>query len=70
VFADVSKEMPGRLPIDPQQMTAHEKLGVGLGVAGGILAVIGMVAAIIMLRKRRRANAEVIIYHIDRISES
>jgi hypothetical protein len=59
VFVDVSKEMPGRLPIDPQKMTSSEKLGVGLGVSVGILAFIGMVIAIFMLRKRRRDFAEV-----------
>jgi len=59
VFADVSKQMPGRLPIDPQKMTSSEKLGVGLGVTAGILAFIGMVIAIFMLRKRRRDFAEV-----------
>jgi hypothetical protein len=40
-------------------MTSHEKLGVGLGVSAGILAFIGMVIAIFMLRKRRRDFAEV-----------
>ena len=59
VFADVSKQMPGKLPIDPQKMTSGEKLGVGLGVSAGIIAFIGMVIAIIMLRKRRRDFAEV-----------
>jgi hypothetical protein len=59
VFAEVSKQQPGRLPIDPQAMTSHEKLGVGLGVSAGILAFIGMVIAIFMLRKRRRDFAEV-----------
>ena len=59
VFADVSRKMPGRLPIDPQKMTPHEKLAVGLGVAAGILAFLGMVAAIIILRKRRRDHDEV-----------
>lgn len=51
--------MPGKLPIDPQKMTSSEKLGVGLGVSAGILAFIGMVVAIFMLRKRRRDFAEV-----------
>ena len=51
--------MPGKLPIDPQKMTSGEKLGVGLGVSAGIIAFIGMVIAIIMLRKRRRDFAEV-----------
>jgi hypothetical protein len=59
VFADVSRQVPGRLPIDPQKMTSHEKLGVGLGVSAGILAFIGMVIAIFLLRKRRRDFAEV-----------
>ena len=59
VFADVSKQMPGRLPVDPQKMTSSEKLGVGLGVSAGILAFVGMVIAIFMLRKRRRDFAEV-----------
>jgi len=59
VFAEVSKQQPGRLPIDPQKMTSHEKLGVGLGVSAGILAFIGMVISIFLLRKRRRDFAEV-----------
>jgi hypothetical protein len=62
VFAEVSKQQPGRLPIDPQKMTSHEKLGVGLGVSAGILAFIGMVIAIFMLRKRRRDFAEVSLH--------
>jgi hypothetical protein len=65
VFADVSRDMPGRLPIDPQKMTPHEKLAVGLGVSAGILAFIGMVAAIFILRRRRRDHDEVCFYHVE-----
>ena len=59
VFADVSTETPGNLPIDPQAMTSHEKVAVGLGVTAGILAAIGVVATIWWLRRKRRFEAEV-----------
>lgn len=59
VFADVSAETPGTLPIDPQAMTPHERVAVGLGVTAGILAAIGVVVTILWLRRKRRYEAEV-----------
>lgn len=59
MFADVSAETPGTLPIDPQAMTPHERVAVGLGVTAGILAAIGVVVTILWLRRKRRYEAEV-----------
>lgn len=59
VFADVSVQTPGSLPFDPQAMTASERLGVGLGVTAGVLAVIAAVGAIWWLRRKRRYESEV-----------
>lgn len=59
VFADVSAETPGTLPIDPQAMTPHERVAVGLGVTAGILAAIGVIVTIWWLRRKRRHEAEV-----------
>lgn len=59
VFADVSKQMPGELPIDPQATTPHERLAVGLGVTAGIIGLVGIFATVLWLRKQRRRKAEV-----------
>lgn len=55
----MSVQTPGALPVDPQAMTASERLGVGLGVTGGVLAVVGVVGAIWWMRRKRKFQSEV-----------
>lgn len=59
VFADVSAQTPGALPVDPQAMSGSEKLGVGLGISLGVLIAVGVVGVLWWLRRKRRYEVEV-----------
>lgn len=59
VFAEVSLETPGRLPIDPGVMGRAATLGVGLGVTFGVLALIAAVGMLWWFHRRNKRQREV-----------
>jgi hypothetical protein len=59
LFAAVSTDTPGSLPIDPEPTSDKQKLAVGLGVAGGVIALVLMGVTMLFVRKKRRMEAQV-----------
>ncbi|WWD20836.1 hypothetical protein CI109_105313 [Kwoniella shandongensis] len=62
VFADVTTATPSSLPIDRQPTTAGQRLGIALGVAGGILGLALIVAVMWWVRKKRRMESEALAF--------
>ncbi|KAL7422935.1 hypothetical protein Q5752_002233 [Cryptotrichosporon argae] len=63
VWADVSTQTPGDLPIDPAPTTDRQALAVGLGVAFGLLGLAGIVLTMWLVRKRRRRREEALAFY-------
>lgn len=59
VFADVTWQTAGALPYDPKPASGADKLALGLGVTGAIVAVVAVAAMIWWARRRRKYEAEV-----------
>ncbi|RSH87029.1 hypothetical protein EHS25_003517 [Saitozyma podzolica] len=62
LFAAVSTDTPGSLPIDPEPTSDKQKLAVGLGVAGGVIALVLMGVTMLFVRKKRRMEAEALAF--------
>ncbi|KAK8850662.1 hypothetical protein IAR55_004582 [Kwoniella newhampshirensis] len=62
VWAGVSTSLPGDLPINPQPTTGGQRLGIALGVAGGILGLALIVAVMWWVRKKRRMESETLAF--------
>ena len=58
VWADVSTTTPGSLPIDAEPTTEGQKLGLALGIAGGVLGLAIIASIIWWVRKKRNLEAE------------
>ncbi|ORY28043.1 hypothetical protein BCR39DRAFT_449243, partial [Naematelia encephala] len=62
VFPAVVTTTPGSLPVDPHDATKGERLGVGLGVAAGILGLILIVLTVWRVRQKRQIDAEALAF--------
>lgn len=58
VWADVSTTTPSSLPIDVGPTTKGQKLGLALGIAGGVLGLAIIASVIWWVRKKRNLEAE------------
>lgn len=59
VFAEVTTNTPSSLPYEKQATTAGQKLAVGLGVTGAVIALICIGGVIWWVRKKRLMEREV-----------
>lgn len=62
VWADVSTTTPGSLPIDAEPTTEGQKLGLALGIAGGVLGLAIIASIIWWVRKKRNLEAECLAF--------
>ncbi|CAD6578254.1 MAG: hypothetical protein TREMPRED_002141 [Tremellales sp. Tagirdzhanova-0007] len=62
VFAAVVTSMPTTLPINTQPTNAKEKLGVGLGVTGGIFGLLMIVVVVYWVKRKHRMEQETLAF--------
>ncbi|OCF45518.1 hypothetical protein I317_00419 [Kwoniella heveanensis CBS 569] len=62
VFAEVSTNLPGDLPIDPHAASKGEKLAIALGVAGALLGLALIVLIMWWVRKKRKMDREALAF--------
>ncbi|WVQ95337.1 hypothetical protein IAU59_002433 [Kwoniella sp. CBS 9459] len=62
VFAEVSTNLPGDLPIDPHAATKGEKLAIALGVAGALLGLALIILIMWWVRKKRKMDREALAF--------
>ncbi|OXG12208.1 hypothetical protein C366_05933 [Cryptococcus neoformans Tu401-1] len=62
VWADVSTTTPSSLPIDVGPTTKGQKLGLALGIAGGVLGLAIIASVIWWVRKKRNLEAECLAF--------
>ncbi|KIR82191.1 hypothetical protein I306_00739 [Cryptococcus gattii EJB2] len=58
VWADVSTATPSGLPIDSELTTEGQKLGLALGIAGGVLGLAVIASVIWWVRRKQKLEAE------------
>lgn len=58
VFADVSTATPGRMPYDQGPTTNGQKLAIGFGITGGVIALACIAGVIWWVRKKHKMERE------------
>lgn len=62
VWADVSTATPSSLPIDSELTTEGQKLGLALGIAGGVLGLAVIASVIWWVRRKQKLEAEASLF--------